>query len=262
MKEIKAVFFDIDNTIYTHRIHDVLESTRYVMKRLKEKGYLLGVATSRCRYETNHLPLFLREFALDAAIYDGGALVMAKQTILQKFPFRQEQVTRLIHYCDQRGIAVRYSTFDKDCMSKPCSSSIRDEFFKLYLNMPIVKPYEGEEVFNLLAYPQSDAQREAIMELMQDTFIVTHSANILELTANHVNKSVGIGIVADHWNIDMENIACFGDGANDVEMLQAAGIGVAMGNGNPKAKAAGDYVCAPMEEDGIYRFCEDMGWLR
>ncbi len=45
----------------------------------------------------------------------------------------------------------------------------------------------------------------------------------------------------------------FGDAENDIAMLQLAGIGVAMGNGEPAAKAAADYVTDRIEEDGIWK---------
>ncbi|MCR0207072.1 HAD family hydrolase [[Clostridium] innocuum] len=261
MNTIKALFFDVDNTIYTHRIHDFPASTQQALNRLKDKGYRIGVATSRCRYEVSNLPSFFREFPFDAAIFDGGALVMGEQEVIASFPLQQEQVYRLISHCEQKHIPVRYSTFDKDCLTTPCPHSIRDEFFKLYMNMPTVKPYEGEEVYNMLAYPQDDIQRKQIKELMKDAFIVTHSSNTLEITAENVDKSKGVEAMAAHWGISVHDVACFGDGANDVGMLRAAGIGVAMGNGNPKAKTAADHICGSIDEDGLYHFCKRMEWI-
>ena len=127
--------------------------------------------------------------------------------------------------------------------------------------MPIVKPYAQESVFNMLAYPQNETQRKEILALMKDAFIVTHSSNTLEITAENVDKSRGVEAMAAHWDIPVEQIACFGDGANDVGMLRAAGIGVAMGNANPKAKEAADHICASIDEDGVYLFCKQMGWI-
>ena len=187
---------------------------------------------------------------------------MGKEETVTSFPLLQEQVERLIRYCEQRHIPVRYSTFDNDCLTTPCPHNIRDELFKLYLNMPVVKPYEQETVFNMLAYPQNGEQREEIIALMRDAFIVTHSSNTLEITAENVDKSKGVEAMAAHWDIPVEQIACFGDGANDVGMLQAAGIGIAMGNANPKAKVAADYVCGSIDEDGLYHFCKEMEWIK
>ncbi len=260
-QEIKAFFFDVDNTLYTHRIHDFPESTKSMLIKLKNKGYRIAIATSRCRYEVQNLPSFFRNFSFDAEIYDGGALVMEKEHLLFKNPLHKEQIQRFIAYCEKEGIPVRYSTFDQDYLTSRCSADIRDNFFKLYLNIPNVKKYENEEAYNLLAYPSNSNQKEAICELMHDANIVHHSSDTLEITATGVNKSKAVEALCEYWDIPLSSIVCFGDGANDVEMLKEAGIGVAMGNGNKLAKEAADYVCGAIDEDGLSIFCESMGWL-
>ena len=47
----------------------------------------------------------------------------------------------------------------------------------------------------------------------------------------------------------------FGDGHNDIEMLEAVGMGVAMGNAKDEVKAKADFVCKSVEDDGIYHYC-------
>lgn len=261
MNTTKAVFFDVDSTIYTHKNHDIPDSTKYTLQKLQENGYKVGIATSRCRYETRNLPKFFRNYNFDAEIYDGGALVMEHQTIVQKRPLRKEQVLDLISYAQKENVPVRYSTFDNDCLVADCSWKIKDEFFKLYLNMPIIKSYEEEEVFNLLAYPMNKTQEAEIHQLLHDAFIVTHSSSTLEITAKGIDKSNGVQAMADRWGITKENIICFGDGANDVGMLKAAGLGIAMGNGNPKAKEAADRICGHIDEDGVYHMCKELNLI-
>ena len=52
--------------------------------------------------------------------------------------------------------------------------------------------------------------------------------------------------------MEMENVYAFGDSLNDIEMLQAVGTGVAMGNGLDIVKENADFVTGDVEEDGIY----------
>ena len=54
----------------------------------------------------------------------------------------------------------------------------------------------------------------------------------------------------------------FGDGLNDLEMMGAAGFGIAMGNAAPELKAAADYVCPRADEDGIWRALIDLGVIQ
>ena len=65
----------------------------------------------------------------------------------------------------------------------------------------------------------------------------------------------------EHFNLSVEESIAFGDGGNDVDMLLAAGIGVAMGNASDKVKAAADEVCGSVEEDGVYHYLKNKGLI-
>lgn len=258
MNTIKAVFFDVDATLYTHRIHDVPLSTVKTLQVLKKQGYKIGIATSRCRYETRHLPSVLKQFPFDACIYDGGALIFAQGQCIRKQAIATNIVEDIIQTC-RKNIPVRYATYGESFLSERSDAKQLDAFFKLYLNYPMVKPYEGEEVFNILLYPRNKEEMLGLCDKYQeDVQIVEHSRYILEFTSKNLDKSEAISYLCEQWGITMEEVVCFGDGANDVGMLKKAGIGVAMGNGNPKAKAVADMVCDDIEKDGIYKACKSL----
>ena len=66
----------------------------------------------------------------------------------------------------------------------------------------------------------------------------------------HSSKSAALAWLAQHWGIAREQVLAIGDGSNDVDMLAWAGLGVAMGDGSPKAIAAADAIAPPFDEDG------------
>ena len=66
-------------------------------------------------------------------------------------------------------------------------------------------------------------------------------------------KPNGLAHTLAHLGLTREQSIAFGDGGNDVAMLSAAGVGVAMGNACEEALHAADYVTAPVDEDGIAR---------
>lgn len=259
--KIKAIFFDVDGTLYSHRFHDIPESTKETMIKLKQQGYKIGISTSRCRYETKNLPRFFREFPFDAAFYDGGALVMEKDHVIHKSPIDEQALEKLLHMAKQEQIPLRYSTIEGDHFAYPCDWQIKDNFFKLYLNMPNVKPYDGEEVFNILAYPKTKEHLDQIHAMHQEVNIVEHGNKTMEITAQHIDKSKGVAIMADRWNLSMEEIACFGDGYNDIEMIKHAGLGIAMGNGKDALKEVADIVCDAIDDDGIYKICRKLQFI-
>ena len=65
-----------------------------------------------------------------------------------------------------------------------------------------------------------------------------------------MNKSKGLEWLAGQYGIDQADVMAVGDNDNDVEMLEWAGVGVAMGNGSPAALAAADWIAPPVGEDG------------
>lgn len=75
------------------------------------------------------------------------------------------------------------------------------------------------------------------------------------------SKGVGVQKVLDYFHIKNEQAIAFGDGGNDIEMLQTVGTGVAMGNATDDVKAAADTVCGNVSDDGIYYYCKNHGLL-
>lgn len=260
-KQIKAVFFDIDSTIYMHSIHDLPQSTKIALMKLQEEGIKVGIATSRCRYELSNMPKFFREYPFAAWISDGGALVMEADQILSAQYLPKEQVQTILAYAQKTKQSLRYSTVSGDYFAFPPHQVDKDIFFKLYLNTPLLKPYENDEVLNLLLYVQNEREIDAVTALLPGISIVNHGS-VLEVNHGQIDKSDGVKVLAKHWQIDMEEILCFGDGANDVNFLKEAGIGVAMGNGCQAVKDVADYICAPIDQDGVYHALHHFGCIK
>ena len=81
--------------------------------------------------------------------------------------------------------------------------------------------------------------------------------HIIEIVKAGLNKALGIQRVADYYQIPRENIIAFGDEDNDLEMIEYAGIGVAMNNGIDALKNIANEVTLSNEEDGIAVFLEN-----
>lgn len=83
--------------------------------------------------------------------------------------------------------------------------------------------------------------------------------NNIEINSTDANKGEALRKLAAHLGLDISQTMAIGDGLNDLSMLRAAGIGVAMENACPEAKQAADYVTGSCDESGvaaaIRRFC-------
>ena len=74
-------------------------------------------------------------------------------------------------------------------------------------------------------------------------------------------KPVGMQKILDYYGIDQKDTIAFGDGGNDMTMLEFAEIGVAMGNANDEVKSHADYVTDTSENDGILKAFQHFGIL-
>ena len=72
----------------------------------------------------------------------------------------------------------------------------------------------------------------------------------LDIAPEGVDKSTGLKVALAELNLSGDDLLAIGDGRNDIEMLQYAGRGVAMGDAPPEVKAAADIVTKPLHEDG------------
>ena len=102
-------------------------------------------------------------------------------------------------------------------------------------------------------------EAEAALREMLDGRAVTlrSSKALLEVQPNGITKASGLRQLADALGISLEQVIAFGDYDNDAEMLQAAGLGVAVGEATPACLAAADLLVASPEADGPAHFLEE-----
>jgi len=78
----------------------------------------------------------------------------------------------------------------------------------------------------------------------------------LEFASPAVTKAAGLGFLAEHLGFTSERTVAFGDGENDVELLEWAGFGVAVANAHPRVLEAADWVCPSAEDEGVAQVVE------
>jgi hypothetical protein len=87
-------------------------------------------------------------------------------------------------------------------------------------------------------------------------FISKSLPYFLEFASAEVTKGSGMDFVASHLGIAAERTVAFGDGENDVELLEWAGFSVAVANAHERVLAVADHVCPPVDEEGVAQVIE------
>ena len=102
-----------------------------------------------------------------------------------------------------------------------------------------------------------DGLEARLKEQFADRLYISKSLPFfLELASRKVTKASGMQFVAEHFGFSAENTVAFGDGENDIELLEWAGFGIAVANAHERVLALADYVCPPVTEEGVAQVIE------
>lgn len=97
-----------------------------------------------------------------------------------------------------------------------------------------------------------DALRPRLVKQFGERLFIAKSLpHFLELASPRISKGTGLAFVAEHLGFPVERTVAFGDGENDFELLERAGFGIAVENGNDELRARADWLCPGSEEEGV-----------
>ena len=260
MSKARAVFFDIDHTLFSHTLHDVPASAYTAIERLKQNGSQIALCTSRAVEELVNLPPKLTDL-LDGVVCAQGGIIMDHGKIIASKIIDEGDAERVIDYCRRNDLVVRYSgVHGENSHDLHYTQEISDLFYFLYKMRPGQTLWKHQPLVNIIFYTREAQHVDAIRPLLHNSHLmVMHFAN--EVTAADANKASGMLELAAHWGFDQPQTVAFGDGYNDVEMIRRAGLGIAMGNGCDEARQAADYIADDMDRDGVYKACLHFGLI-
>ncbi len=246
---IKAAFFDIDGTLVSFTTHVISDSTLAAIRQLRQNGVKVFIATGRHRLWINNL----NDMEVDGYVaLNGGLCTSPKGEVLYKKPIDAADIESMLDY-------QRIHPFPVACvMEDAILMNYRNESVDIvYQQLNIERPDYGDlesvrhkPVYQLIAFFTADDEAP-IMASMPHSEATRWNPYFADVVPQGSSKAVGIDQVIAHYGIRLEETIAFGDGGNDIAMLQHVGIGVAMGNAADDVKQAADYVTASVDEDGI-----------
>jgi 5-amino-6-(5-phospho-D-ribitylamino)uracil phosphatase len=266
--DIKLVAIDLDGTLLNDS-KTITDETLATLRPLPRQGVKLIIASARP-------PRSVRKFyeALDLdtlTINYNGALIWDEQ---EKRPFFHRPlppglVRRIILFARDLFDEVLVSceildrwytdrvdqtyTTETGRLFKPDVVAPLDEF----LTQPVTK-------LMLLGDPKLILRLEDLLITKFARFVSTVRADpeLLQIMDPKVSKATALKQVADHYGIDMANVMAIGDAANDVPMLQAAAVAIAMDNAHPLVKQIADWVAPSNNDHGVCAALREFGLCR
>ncbi len=252
---IKAVFFDLDWTLFSHRSNRVPQSSLQALDMLRENGIRTVLCTGRSVDELRELGMF--SLPVDGYVLLNGQLVLDhEQNLIAGFPFHDAARETLLKIFTEKEMPLILME-KEDIYISFVNDTVRTAQAAVHTSIPAVRPYSGEDFYMAVAFfPPSSRERTIPGCTVTEWF--DGAADVIPAGAG---KQVGMQAYMDAFGIAREEIMAFGDADNDIDMLAFAGIGIAMGNGCENAKKTADYVTADIDEDGIFRALVHFGLI-
>lgn len=256
----KLIAMDLDGTLNNDE-KQITEGTRAALMAAQQQGIRLALASARpspgLYRERDALRLQDHEGILMS--YNGGRIVdAASGKVLFETSMALEETKAVLRRLEELPVTpilddgVQFYVTDKnaymveyECWNNQmvCSEVENLADFISFAPVKILMSVQPEIL--------KDVQAQIAAFLPEDLTVVQTAAFYLEVIPKVINKGQGIRDICRTLGISPEEVIAFGDAANDIPMLEAAGVGVAMGNAADAVKAAADRITLTNNEDGI-----------
>lgn len=255
MSGYKLLAFDMDGTLLTDS-NTILPGTLKAIRQAKEKGIHITVTTGRSLQGIEDyrkiLPLDIPVITCNGAMVispDGNILFeknLEKNSALFILNYRRRPETRLIFWCKNRLY------IDRETDETISYAALSNAEYTVYSDPA---PYAAEGITKILWIDKPNIHMHYKLLLSKSSLTCTEycvsKPEFLEFFHKDVSKGTALEFLCNYLSISSEQSIAFGDGDNDVALLNAAGLGIAMGNASDAAKKAADFVTTSNETDGI-----------
>ncbi|MEG0549305.1 MAG: Cof-type HAD-IIB family hydrolase [Coprobacillus sp.] len=273
--EKNIIFFDVDGTLVDVRParEYIPESTIKAIQLTKQKGNLCFLCTGRSKAEIyDHI----LEVGFDGIIGAGGGFVEIGDEMLYHKKVSQESINHVVDYFDNHNFDYYIESNGGLFASKNLVKRLETIMYGDLENDPAARKKKEQEPSHFIPSLKEgyDMHRDdvnkicflekegipftAIKDEFEKEFNVIHCTVPIfgdesgELSVEGVNKASAIEALINHLGIPKENTYAFGDGMNDVDMLEYCQYGIAVGNAKDGLKAIADEVTDDIVDDGIY----------
>ncbi len=259
-----ALFFDIDGTLIDsyHGCREMARPVLAELKRVQALGHKLFLSSGRSH---NLLTPEVLSLGFDGLVLINGGYVEIEGTSVYEERMETDLARQTIAFLEDLDVEYLIVTAQAT-YTKRSNHSLRDFFWDGHGDI-FAYDYDLDEVL-----PQA-IKMEALVERSERPRVTALACEVLgediscdghggegtfELYPTAISKAKGISVVLERLGIDVAHSFAFGDGTNDLEMIQFCGCGVAMGNAEQEVKDAADIVCPPVWDDGLVEVLQEL----
>jgi len=255
----KLFLCDIDGTIIdgSRSMNEVSDKTKYAIRQLAKDNYVF-IASGRCK---GLLEKQILDLGVNGYILCNGAYAEVNGKTIYSEAFDHQTIEHIKKTTlDNNGFYILEALNDVYVNDVNCPKYIN--FMKGWgESMDSFKQYDNEDKpyhICMIGFGNEEDCKACELSMGDKATMIRHNFyRSYDVNINGINKGIGAKRVMEYLNIDIDNTYCFGDGANDLEMLQAVGHPVIMANADNKIKQYGFEETHDVLDDGFYRYLVD-----
>ena len=252
----KLFVMDMDGTLIGS-LGRISERNKEALRAAANAGVIVTIATGRMY--ASALPT-AKELGIDVPLitYNGALIKSVSGKVLYESCLNADYVREVLDFCIERGWHIQLYNGDELYFTE------HNDYAKGYERLSgIAGHVVGMDIYKhtyrvskmLSITDGADETDMRVAELRKAfggrLFPVKSNPNYAEIIGIGVNKASGIKRLAKVLGISLSDTVAIGDSNNDMPMLKAAGMGVAMGNAVPEVKASADAVVSSVDDDGV-----------
>ncbi|MBY5035420.1 Cof-type HAD-IIB family hydrolase [Streptococcus gallolyticus] len=258
-KKIKLVIFDIDDTLRVKNTGYIPATIPHVFQSLRKRGIETGLASGRAKYGV--VPELAALKPDYFAMINGSLVEDKKGNILHNKPISPDLVENYIDWAEEAGIAYGFMGAEGAAVSDR-NDAVEETIDVVYDNLAVEPDfYKNRDIYQMWTFEPKGVEAELPEHLTQDLKSVRWEARSSDIILKDASKAAGVSMLVEKLGLKPENVMVFGDGLNDIELFEYAGISIAMGQSHPDLAAKADYITKNLEEDGIYDALEKLGMV-
>lgn len=260
---IKLVATDIDGTILIPE-GEFTQEVKDCVKELCLKNIKVVLVTGRMNAAATKIA---KDLGLNTPVvsYQGGLVVENGKKLYERY-LTENQVDRVLKWAKEVNIHINlynddvlYSERENYEIQRYCNNLHTEHLVKSFDEI------EKNKINKLLAIDYSNPERinkyEKELPLMfPDLYIVKSTPYFLEFSNPEASKKCAVEFLQNYWGLKKEEILTIGDQNNDIALLRAGGVKIAMGNATEELKAEADYITDSVFDNGfvsaINKFCK------
>ncbi len=255
------VSFDIDMTLLDHRDYRIPDSAMRALEKLREHYYIV-VATGR-DMDAKFSQDLKKLIRADAWIELNGTKITVGDQMIFSHCMDPGLVKRLLEFAAGKPFAIGMTVGMEDYYVNPEVVTVQDMMRWKRSDRSFRTPWKLLEMpVHTMVYIGPESWAEIVEGEFPEVKLPMFSGKTgSDVVERAVSKADGLRRLSGYFGIPMDKTIAFGDSMNDLEIVQAAGIGVVMGNGAGELKAVADYVTEDIGQDGIWNACVHFGLI-